>query len=41
MVFQADETCDVKWATKDEISKMMQENTFIPLSALPYFNELD
>ena len=41
VVFQEEETCDVKWAKKEEISKMMEENIFIPLVDLPYFNELD
>jgi len=41
VVFQNDETCDVKWAKKEEINKMMEDGTFIPFKDLPYFNELE
>ncbi len=40
VVFQEEETCDVKWAKKSEISQMMKEGTFIPLVDLPYFEEI-
>lgn len=38
---QENETCDSMWAKKNEISRMMQENTFISEIDLPYFNELN
>ncbi len=41
VILEPEETCDVKWATKEEITKMMENNSFIPLADLPYFNDLD
>ena len=41
VTLQAEETCDAKWAEKDEIIRMIEEDDmFIPMRQFPYYKEL-
>lgn len=40
LTLQKDEVCDVKWATKDEISKMILSGEFISTNNSQYVNEI-
>ena len=40
LTLQKDEVCDVKWATKDEISKMILSGEFINTNNSQYVNEI-
>ena len=37
---QEEETCDAKWATEEEIRKMIENDEFIPMKKHPYYEEL-
>ena len=40
LTLQKDEVCDVKWATKDEISQMILSGEFINTNNSQYVNEI-
>jgi 8-oxo-dGTP pyrophosphatase MutT (NUDIX family) len=40
VVLQPEETCGAKWATKDEILRIIAENKFIPRQFYPYLDAL-
>ena len=40
VVLQEGETCDVKWATSEEILVMEKNGEFIPLTVFPYLEKL-
>ena len=40
VILKADETCDVKWASREDIMNMIKNKEFIPLEDLPYIDEL-
>lgn len=41
IVLQEGETCDAKWAQKEEIVRMIeQDNMFVPMRQFPYYREL-
>ena len=41
VVLQEEETCDAKWAEKEEIIRMIeQDDMFVPMRQFPYYKEL-
>ncbi len=40
VVMQDEEVCDVKWASADEIIKMMENDEFVPMKEFPYYKEI-
>lgn len=37
---QKEEVCDIKWATKEEILKMIETDDFVPMKEFPYYKDL-